>query len=171
MCSVAAFLVSVEYSASVLVFSLPIGFRPCAGGFASRRPYILGRTFLRPGRIFHLRPRFPHTPIGSTGISTCCPSPTPCGLGLGPDLPREDEPSPGNLGFSTARILTALSLLIPAFSLPFRPHVLPVMLLPHGTLPYQSVLMYGFRGFGTRFSPVNLRRRPTRLVSCYALFE
>ena len=25
------------------------------------------------------------TVIGGTGISTCCPSPTPFGLGLGPD--------------------------------------------------------------------------------------
>ena len=29
-------------------------------------------------------------------------------LTLGPDLPRADEPSPGNLGFSTDRILTCL---------------------------------------------------------------
>ena len=38
-------------------------------------------------------------------------------LGLGPDLPWADEPSPGNLRFSAAQILTVLSLLIPAFSL------------------------------------------------------
>ena len=51
-------------------------------------------------------------------------------LGLGPDLPWVDEPSPGNLRLSTAWILTRLSLLIPAFSLPCSPHCLPVMLLP-----------------------------------------
>ena len=51
-------------------------------------------------------------------------------LGLGPDLPWADEPSPGNLRLSTAWILTRLSLLIPAFSLPCSPHRLPVMLLP-----------------------------------------
>ena len=44
-------------------------------------------------------------------------------------LTRADEPSPGNLGFSTVKILTSLSLLIPAFSLLPRPHVVPVMLL------------------------------------------
>ena len=61
---------------------------------------------------------------------TCCPSATLFSLTLGPDLPWADEPSPGNLRLSTARILTLLSLLIPAFSLLPRPHVLPVMLLP-----------------------------------------
>ena len=66
----------------------------------------------------------------STGISTCYPSPSPLGFGLGPDLPWADEPSPGTLGLSTVKILTSLSLLIPAFSLLYRPHILPVMLLP-----------------------------------------
>ena len=69
-------------------------------------------------------------PRVSIGISTDCPSPTPSGLSLGPDLPWADEPSPGNLRLSTVKILTLLSLLIPAFSLLFRPHVLPLMLLP-----------------------------------------
>ena len=53
----------------------------------------------------------------STGISTCCPSATPLGLALGPDFPRADQLYPGNLGYSAVRILTLLSLLIPAFSL------------------------------------------------------
>ncbi len=44
----------------------------------------------------------------SAGISTCYPSATLLSLTLGPDLPRADEPSPGNLGFSTDRILTCL---------------------------------------------------------------
>ena len=54
----------------------------------------------------------------STGISTCCPSATPLGLALGPDFPRADQLYSGNLGYSAGRILTFLSLLIPAFSLP-----------------------------------------------------
>ena len=72
-----------------------------------------------------------------TGISTGCPSPTPLGLGLGPDLPWADEPSPGNLRFSTNKILTYFSLLMPAFSLLHRPPLLPVWLLPvqHAPLP------------------------------------
>ena len=68
--------------------------------------------------------------IGGAGISTCCPSATPFGLTLGPDLPWADEPSPGNLRLSMAWILTMLSLLIPAFSLLLRPHVLSIMLRP-----------------------------------------
>ena len=60
----------------------------------------------------------------STGISTCCPSAThPC-LALGPDLPRADQLYPGILGYSAGRIPTFLSLLIPAFSLPYRPQLL-----------------------------------------------
>ena len=67
---------------------------------------------------------------GGTGISTSCPSPTTIVLGLGPDLPWADEPSPGNLGLSTGRFLACLSLLIPAFSLLHRPRLLTVPLLP-----------------------------------------
>ena len=60
----------------------------------------------------------------STGISTCCPSATPFGLALGPDLPRADQLYPGNLGYPAGRIPTSLSLLIPAFSLPVPPLLL-----------------------------------------------
>ena len=79
------------------------------------------------------------------GISTCCPSATPFGLVLGPDLPWADEPSPRNLRFSTARILTLLSLLIPAFSLLLRPHILSIMLLPFvlGSSPHLPVSVCG----------------------------
>ena len=59
--------------------------------------------------------------ISSAGIFYCFPSTTLFSLILGPDLPWADEPSPGNLRFSVAQILTVLSLLIPAFSLVFRP--------------------------------------------------
>ena len=59
-----------------------------------------------------------------TGISTCCPSATPLGLALGPDLPRADHLYSGNLGYSAGRIPTFLSLLIPAFSLRYSPQLL-----------------------------------------------
>ena len=60
-------------------------------------------------RVFPL-PRLSSSPASlasfkygySAGISTCCPSDTPFGLSLGPDLPWADEPSPGNLRLSTA---------------------------------------------------------------------
>ena len=66
----------------------------------------------------------------STGISTCCPSATLLSLTLGPDFPRADQLYSGNLGYSAVRILTLLSLLIPAFSLPLSPQLLPVLLPP-----------------------------------------
>ena len=64
----------------------------------------------------------------STGISTCYPSTTYFYLALGPDLPRADQLYSGNLGYSAGRILTFLSLLIPAFSLLNTPLLLTVQL-------------------------------------------
>ena len=77
----------------------------------------------------------------SAGISTCCPSDMPFGLSLGPDLPRADQLYPGNLRYSAERILTSLSLLIPAFSLHSNPHLLSIMLLlaVNAPLPYLAV--------------------------------
>ena len=63
-----------------------------------------------------------------TGISTCCPSTTDFSLALGPDLPRADQLYSGNLGYSACRILTYISLLIPAFSLQAPPQLLTVLL-------------------------------------------
>ena len=60
----------------------------------------------------------------STGISTCYPSTTSFDLALGPDLPRADQLYSGNLRYSAGRILTFLSLLIPAFSLLYSPQLL-----------------------------------------------
>ena len=64
----------------------------------------------------------------STGISTCYPSTTSFDLALGPDLPRADQLYSGNLRYSAGRILTFLSLLIPAFSLLSTPLLLTVQL-------------------------------------------
>ena len=107
--------------------------------------------------------------ISGTGIFTCCPSDTPFGLSLGPDLPRADQLYPGILGYLADRILTYLSLLIPAFSLPVPPLSLSVQLLQlqecsstnHFRDSQASVVC---------FSPGHFRRRDSRLVSCYALF-
>ena len=105
----------------------------------------------------------------STGISTCCPSATPLGLALGPDFPRADQLYPGNLGYSAERIPTSLSLLIPAFSLPGTPQLLPVLLhrASNAPLPYHTVSCASV----SCFSPGHFRRRTSRLVSYYALFE
>ena len=77
--------------------------------------------------------------FGGYGISTVCASTTPFGLALAPGLPRADEPTPGNLRFSAITILTQFSLLIPAFSLPYSPHLLTMMLRPVWNAPLPSV--------------------------------
>ena len=76
-------------------------------------------------------------PAGSIEISINCPSPTPFGLSLGPGLPWEDEPSPGNLRFSAGEILTPLIAYLYRHS---HFHALQCSLQntfsAHGTLPY-----------------------------------
>ena len=87
-----------------------------------------------------------------TGISTCYPSATLPSLALGPDLPREDQLYPGNLRYSAGRIPTFLSLLIPAFSLPYSPQLLPVLLrlVCNAPLP---IYIRKFLSFGSVFQP------------------
>jgi hypothetical protein len=64
--------------------------------------------------------------FGGYGLSTICASTTPFGLALAPGLLGADEPSSKNLRLSANMILTYFSLLIPAFSLVFRPPALPL---------------------------------------------
>ena len=105
----------------------------------------------------------------STGISTCYPSTTSFDLALGPDLPRADQLYSGNLRYSVGRILTFLSLLIPAFSLQNTPQLLPVLLLRVFNAPLPIRL--DSSASVSCFSPGHFRRRTSRLVSYYALFE
>ena len=88
----------------------------------------------------------------STGISTCCPSATTLVLALGPDLPRADQLYSGNLRYSAGRILTFLSLLIPAFSLLNTPLLLPVQLRPVKNAPL-PIDVHQFLSFGSVFQP------------------
>ena len=73
-------------------------------------------------------------------------------LGLGPDLPWADEPSPGNLRLSMAEFLTLLALLIPAFSLVCSPPPLSIRLLPAYIAPL-PIASLQFPNFGVRFYP------------------
>ena len=107
----------------------------------------------------------------STGISTCCPSATPLGLALGPDLPRADQLYSGNLGYSAWRIPTSISLLIPAFSLPCTPQLLTVLLRRACNAPLPIRLASNSSASVSCFSPGHFRRRTSRPVSYYALFE
>ena len=121
---------------------------PLYGGFSYRTGPLLapvssfpvGFSLCVPAVLLH----------HSTGISTSCPSATPLGLALGPDFPRADQLYSGNLRYSAGRILTFLSLLIPAFSLPICPHALPVMLHPYGNAPLPTLR---FLSFGVVFQP------------------
>ncbi len=105
------------------------------------------------------------------GISTCCPSAAPCGLALGPDSPRADRLHPGDLGYPAWGIPTPISLLIPASSLPMPPPLLTVRLRRHGNAPLPPMLLHGSRASAARFSPGHFRRRASRPVSYYALFQ
>ena len=105
-----------------------------------------------------------------TGISTCCPSATAPALALGPDLPRADQLYSGNLGYSAGRIPTFLSLLIPAVSLLNRQRLLSVTLLTVNYAPLPISYVDSFAS-AVCFSPGHFRRRTSRLVSYYALFE
>ena len=69
------------------------------------------------------------------------------------------------------QILTAFALLIPAFSLLYSPQPLPLLLHPiyNALLPITLSAMPKLR---CRFlAPLNFRRKVTRPVSYYALFE
>ena len=113
--------------------------------------------------LLHLHRPFPSRPMlppcvptvlsySSAGISTCCPSATPLGLALGPDLPRADQLYPGNLGYPAVRILTLLSLLIPAFSLLNSPPLLTVWLRRVNNAPLPMYLHTSL-SFGVVFQP------------------
>ncbi len=102
----------------------------------------------------------------STGISTCCPSATP--LGLARSRLQGRSALPWSLGYSAVRILTLLSLLIPAFSLLKSPQLLTVLLRSFKNAPLPTLA--GSAASVLCFSPGHFRRRTSRLVSYYALF-
>ena len=88
-----------------------------------RSPHPPPRRAVRQGSDGqHHRPRHGRT-ITGTGISTRPPSTTPDGLALGPGSPWAEQPGPGTLGHPAGEFLTPLSLLMPAFSLVWRPRL------------------------------------------------
>ena len=139
----------------------------CQRGFTCFPTFIsvVSAARLSPGSLSPVRlPPFPTLPFvvehhvrvpavlsnRSTGISTCCPSATTLVLALGPDSPRADQLYPGNLGYSATRIPTLFSLLIPAFSLPYSPQLLSVLLPPVCNAPLPT---FRFLSFGDAFQP------------------
>src|SRR5918997_3997378 len=81
-------------------------------------------------------PRGSNIQSNGAGISTCCPSPTPCGLGLGPTHPLRIDRAAETLGIRRWGFSPHESLLIPTFALASAPHGLPLMVLGAATLPY-----------------------------------
>ena len=123
----AAFLAGVDSKTSFLWSTPHHSLALRLAYFTTSQPHCLDALFhLRASSIFPCHCII--ISLGSTGLSTCCPSATPFGLALGPDYPRADEPSPGNLRLSTAEFLAPLSLLMPAFSLLYNPPLLSVRL-------------------------------------------
>ena len=149
-------------------FSLPIAAQLTSAYFTTESPNRLDGLYHQPAHAILLRQCITHT--GGTGISTSCPSPTTIVLGLGPDLPWADEPSPGNLGLSTCVFLARISLLIPAFSLLYSPRFLPVPLQPAHYAPLPLACANPKLRWCV-LAPLHLRRTITRPVSYYALFE
>ena len=134
------------------LISLPITAHPYNAYFTTLQTHRLDRLYHQPAHAILLCQCF--APKGGTGISTSCPSPTIFVLGLGPDLPWADEPSPGNLGLSTCRFLACISLLIPAFSLLHRPRLLSVPLQPMHYAPLPLTLIREPEASVVCFSPV-----------------
>src|SRR5438270_12383782 len=66
-----------------------------------------------------------------------CPSPTPCGLGLGPTDPGTINVAQETLDLRRAGFSPTFTLLVPAFALVQAPHGLPFMLHSqyHAPLP------------------------------------
>jgi hypothetical protein len=101
-----------------------------------RSPYRVARA-LPVTRIAYpsaspLRSQAPKgpAPVGGAGILTCCPSPTPFGLSLGPPNPKWTNLAWETLGFRRQGFSPCFSLLMPGFSLPRRRAVLTVCLQP-----------------------------------------
>ena len=149
---VSAFSCQRGFTCFATCFSLPVTAQPTSAYFTTESPNRLDRLYHQPAHAILLRQRVTHK--GGTGISTSCPSPTTSVLGLGPDLPWADEPSPGNLGLSTGRFLACLSLLIPAFSLLHRPPLLPLRLQPMHYAPLPLTLSCKPEASVVCFSPV-----------------
>ena len=92
----------------------------------------LARDIQHPGKPSLLRHQPDSSaPLERAGILTCCPSPTPFGLDLGPPYPGRTNLPQETLGFRRAGFSPAFSLLLPGFSLLPRPAVLTVCLQPN----------------------------------------
>ena len=130
--TIAAFL-GTELTCFSTLISIRVYLLACKAGLLTLHLLVLHRFLLSRLMLSACVPTF--LMCDSTGISTCYPSTTSFDIALGPDLPRADQLYPGNLGYSAGRILTFLSLLIPAFSLHISPRLLSVPLRSYVNAP------------------------------------
>lgn len=93
----------------------------------------------------------------SAGILTCCPSPTPFGLSLGPTNPGLINIAQETLGLRRHRFSRCLWLLIPTFSLPLAP---PALAGPTSSPKWNAPLPPQLPVTGTRL-PVDYQERKT----------
>ena len=151
---------------------LPIASRSPLPDFPGRiidLPAWTGISITRLGLPFGVTPSLPH--IG-TGILTCCPSPTTFVLGLGPTNPTRINLPSEPLGFRRMRF-TRISRYSYRHS-----HFLALHRSSQygfdarGTLPYQRLCFHKRSAASVAcLAPLHFRRRSTRPVSCYALFQ
>ena len=120
--------------------------------FPAHPPRCLDGPFHPAASLNLLRPPITPSLGNGTGISTSCPSTTPFGLALGPDLPWEDDPSPGTLGLSADRILTCLFATYTGILTGARSSKPPGS--PSLPAPRSPTTLCRVRSFGLRFSPV-----------------
>ena len=114
---VAPFLASVNSAASILVFCPHHAPALRSAYFTTLQPQRLDGLYHQPALLILLCQCININTRWYRNINLLSIAYDFYVLGLGPDLPRVDEPSSGNLRHSTAKILTLLSLLMPAFSL------------------------------------------------------
>ena len=105
------------------------------------------------------RPPLPRPPVfqrkvGGAGIFTSCPSPSPCGYGLGPDLPYAVYRSVGILGLSAPRVFTGVVATHSGILTPLRSTVRSqTPSLHRGRSPTTRLTRRRIRSFGGRLSP------------------
>src|SRR5437016_9140103 len=99
------------------------------------------------------------------------PPPAPCGLGLGPTDPGTINVAQETLDLRRAGFSPTFTLLVPAFALVHAPHGLTFMLHSLHEAPLPIAACCDSMASVKDLRPDHFRRRFTRPVSCYALFQ
>ena len=171
-CSLADFLGSMVTGAIALperarrTLGVRLGARTC---LRPSTPTPFNPLFRQGAAVSLLRLRVARH--GGNGILTVSPSASPKGLSLGPDLPRDEERRPGNLGLAAGGNRTPLVVTYTyiCFSRRSRGARAPPSTRT-GMLPYRRATARPAAS-ASGFIPDYYPCPAPRLVSCYALFE